>query len=309
MDHITRCPNCATSFRVTDDQLAAHQGKVRCGRCAFVFNAQTSLRTVTPEISPAATAPLADQPELAADKPSLDAAFTSAYVDISSDDTIEHRANGTPPSNEEAEPQEAQEEPDALMETAEETPEQAVARQASGYHPIALPEDEALFAPLPKPRHVGLWRVATVLAAAALCLQILFAYRLTVAMEFPALQPRLAKLCMKLGCDMPLPRQPERLRLEWSELTFLPDHPTLIQLSATLRNLAQYEQAVPLLELTLTDNQERIVARRVFRPSEYLSSSEKNRSSLPAQDEMHAFLQLETGDLKSTGYSLYWFYE
>ena len=63
------------------------------------------------------------------------------------------------------------------------------------------------------------------------------------------------------------------------------------------------------MELTLTDSQERVVARRIFRPAEYLTAPEKNRAKLQPQEELHAFLQLETGDLKSTGYSLNWFYE
>ncbi|MBY0444749.1 MAG: zinc-ribbon domain-containing protein, partial [Burkholderiales bacterium] len=43
MNDITRCPNCQTAFRVTEAQLQAHRGKVRCGRCAFVFNANECL--------------------------------------------------------------------------------------------------------------------------------------------------------------------------------------------------------------------------------------------------------------------------
>ena len=34
---ITRCPNCATQFRVTESQLAAAGGRVRCGACLTVF--------------------------------------------------------------------------------------------------------------------------------------------------------------------------------------------------------------------------------------------------------------------------------
>ncbi len=34
---ITRCPNCATQFRVTENQLAAAGGRVRCGACLTVF--------------------------------------------------------------------------------------------------------------------------------------------------------------------------------------------------------------------------------------------------------------------------------
>jgi predicted Zn finger-like uncharacterized protein len=40
----TRCPECETTFRVTDDTLKKAHGQVRCGRCASVFNAYAELR-------------------------------------------------------------------------------------------------------------------------------------------------------------------------------------------------------------------------------------------------------------------------
>lgn len=40
MSQLTRCPNCATTFRVSDAQLALRDGRVRCGHCSFVFNAR-----------------------------------------------------------------------------------------------------------------------------------------------------------------------------------------------------------------------------------------------------------------------------
>ncbi|HRE18114.1 MAG TPA: zinc-ribbon domain-containing protein, partial [Rhodocyclaceae bacterium] len=39
----TRCPQCATSFRITPEQLRAKAGKVRCGHCQAVFDAFDSL--------------------------------------------------------------------------------------------------------------------------------------------------------------------------------------------------------------------------------------------------------------------------
>ncbi|MDR3412699.1 MAG: DUF3426 domain-containing protein [Formivibrio sp.] len=318
MDHITRCPNCSTAFRVTDEQLAAYHGQVRCGRCAFVFDA---LDCLLPPAAPSAdetpappepvdTTPIADlykqlQTDLAEEAEAL-AHFSHPVTSPelpAATKALDHATlvqAATPSFTEEA--------PDALMETAPETPEQMARAKAEGYRPIALPEDDALFAPLPIPRHRGVWIFATLFAGLVLCLQIVFYYRVTLAMEYPALQPRFTRLCNTLGCSMPLPHQADQLRLEWSELTYVPDHPTLIQLSATLRNLAQYEQALPLLELTLTDNQEHVVAKRIFKPAEYLNTNEKTRQSLPGHDELHAFLQLETGDLKSSGYSLFWFY-
>jgi predicted Zn finger-like uncharacterized protein len=40
---LTRCPSCATHFRVTPEQLKARSGRVRCGECQNVFNALDSL--------------------------------------------------------------------------------------------------------------------------------------------------------------------------------------------------------------------------------------------------------------------------
>src|SRR5947208_16920563 len=40
---ITRCPACATAFRVTEAQRRARAGLVRCGRCGALFDALSAL--------------------------------------------------------------------------------------------------------------------------------------------------------------------------------------------------------------------------------------------------------------------------
>lgn len=40
---LTRCPACATHFRVTAEQLKARSGRVRCGECQQAFNALDAL--------------------------------------------------------------------------------------------------------------------------------------------------------------------------------------------------------------------------------------------------------------------------
>ena len=49
MNLVTRCPACGTAFRVQRDQLAAHFGTVRCGKCGSVFNGVAALLDDTPE--------------------------------------------------------------------------------------------------------------------------------------------------------------------------------------------------------------------------------------------------------------------
>ena len=43
MSLVTRCPVCATAFRVQRGQLAARGGKVRCGKCGQIFDGVASL--------------------------------------------------------------------------------------------------------------------------------------------------------------------------------------------------------------------------------------------------------------------------
>ncbi len=43
IEAITRCPQCQTSFRVTEAQLRIAEGSVRCGACLFVFQAEDYL--------------------------------------------------------------------------------------------------------------------------------------------------------------------------------------------------------------------------------------------------------------------------
>lgn len=51
---ITRCPKCATSFRITSAQLQSAKGAVRCGSCLHIFKAQDHLISSD---APVATAP------------------------------------------------------------------------------------------------------------------------------------------------------------------------------------------------------------------------------------------------------------
>jgi predicted Zn finger-like uncharacterized protein len=54
---LTRCPDCGTTFRVTDEALTKANGQVRCGRCASVFNAYAELREPPSDATPQETPP------------------------------------------------------------------------------------------------------------------------------------------------------------------------------------------------------------------------------------------------------------
>src|SRR5262245_56889442 len=45
MSLVTKCSQCGTTFRVTSQQLQAHNGRVRCGNCMAVFDGLQGLVT------------------------------------------------------------------------------------------------------------------------------------------------------------------------------------------------------------------------------------------------------------------------
>ncbi len=338
MNDITRCPNCQTAFRVTEAQLAAHRGKVRCGRCAFVFNAKDCLEseqlaetlsstqnTATEAAShPVNTAvdsppaePLTASPEplpfaeqaASIAEPRVDfvaMAMQSSAADIQYEAMPATEAHA--PSAEITEPAPQQTAP-ALAEAMSEPAVIPPAKETSSYRPIYM-DDDHLLAPAPvlRSKWYAVYMAVIVLLMLSFAAQLAYHQRTQISMELPWLRPKLISACQALGCSMPLPQNTEMLRSEWSELSYVPEFPNIIQLNATLRNLAQYEQALPMLEVTLTDDQEHIVLKKVFKPSEYLSSHDKKRLQFDAQDELRAFLQIDLGELHSTAYSIYWFY-
>ncbi|MDQ0587600.1 zinc-ribbon and DUF3426 domain-containing protein [Variovorax paradoxus] len=61
MSLVTRCPACATTFKVVRDQLRISDGWVRCGRCSHVFDATLDLHEA-PDGAAATIAPPAPPP-------------------------------------------------------------------------------------------------------------------------------------------------------------------------------------------------------------------------------------------------------
>jgi predicted Zn finger-like uncharacterized protein len=61
MSMVTRCPGCATAFRVQPGQLSARNGQVRCGKCNTVFDGVVALVKDSREALPPPSAEKADE--------------------------------------------------------------------------------------------------------------------------------------------------------------------------------------------------------------------------------------------------------
>ncbi|KAB2927283.1 MAG: DUF3426 domain-containing protein [Dechloromonas sp.] len=155
----------------------------------------------------------------------------------------------------------------------------------------------------PEPRRV-LWPfvVAAIFLLLALALQLLLHFRSEVVRWLP-----MAESYYELaGVAVPLSRNPEMVAIEASDLQ-ADNVRGLFVLQATLHNRATYAQDWPALELTLTDANDSVVARKVMTAAEYLPPT-ISPERFPANGEVAVRLWIEARNLGAAGYRLYVFY-
>lgn len=256
MSLVTRCPVCATAFRVQGAQLAARAGKVRCGKCGKIFDGLAAL-----EEEGASMLRLEPSPQLGLFDPSRGPAPGAPQTD------------------------------DGFAEDDASVPEFLLRQE-------------------PSARSWLLWGPLALLAAAALLAQATYRYRTEIAVLVPAARAGIASACRLLRCEIPLPRRPELMSIDSSDLQADARSDTVMVLNAVLRNRAPFPQEFPALELTLTDERDKPILRRVLFPRDYLDSARAPgiAQGLSAGAEMSLRVSLDAGKARATGYRLYLFY-
>jgi predicted Zn finger-like uncharacterized protein len=144
------------------------------------------------------------------------------------------------------------------------------------------------------------WRLAMLLLAIVLLLallaQVLYRQRDAVAARHPALRPALAQLCGFAGCTIAALRRPGAIAIEGATFTHVQDSDRY-RLAFALRNQADVPLAMPAIELSLLDAQERPVVRRVLMPAEFGATE----ATLPALAERAGAVSFALDDTAETG--------
>ena len=179
--------------------------------------------------------------------------------------------------------------------------------EAKGAHPVP----DFLTDEVRPRRRRWLWALAVVIALMGIAAQVTYRFRAEIGAAWPATREPLREACRALGCELSLPRRPELMSIDSSELQADARREGLIVLNAVIRNRARFPQDYPALELTLTDEGNRPVLRRVLSPRDYL---ERNRAEALAREgiaggtEAALRVLLDTSRTRATGYRLYLFY-
>jgi predicted Zn finger-like uncharacterized protein len=306
MAMVTRCPGCDTVFRVTPEQLQAHNGTVRCGRCLTIFD---GFQTLTTEPNPAPSEAAVPQNTGFEAAPPIPAPSEPAVPEVPA-------AEAAPA------PLPASAAPDFQLEPVSATELAAAAAPPSDRGKTEIAEDPKDFGPAPEQltledhlyleesreaavRRQRLWGAAAALFALVLVAQALYLYRGEIAAYYPGARPYLARLCDTLRCTVFLPQRPRVIAIEASDLQANdPAHPGVIHLTATIRNHAAHDVGFPALDLVLTNTRDHTLARRIFLPREYLEPGRDAAAGIPANAEMTINLDLDTGDLNPAGFRL-----
>jgi predicted Zn finger-like uncharacterized protein len=261
---ITQCPECHTAFKVSPEHLAVANGWVRCGRCGGVFEALLHLES--DEASEVAMAH--GQNALASNT------AAQAVVSRSAENTEPHAdmpSRAKPDAISQSTTQSAASDIDAFHDSLlsfvpgglRQSTSPSV--DANGNAHANVTATAASNSEQVSTRPVWLWLLAAVLTLTGLLQLVLWNRHVLVAQE-PALQGLIEGLCTPIGCEWHWPQTLEAVQIENSSFTENADGTYRLQLR--LKNTQHHAVAMPLLELTLTDERDEVVLRRVFQPQE-----------------------------------------
>ncbi len=228
-----QCPDCLTIFRVAAPELAALHGNVRCGHCSGLFDA---LRTLAMELPPEPIDYLPTHP-IALTPPQLELAVLRP----------------DPPQ-------------------AQLFPPAAVKENARGFPSTPTPPPFARTRRAGSRRGNWAWVAGCALLMLTLGCQIAWAERARWIND-GRVRPWLDSACATVGCRLPLRRDASALSLLSRDIRPHPSVENALIISATLRNDADFTQAYPVVDISLSNLDEQRIAMRRFLPTEYLGDA------------------------------------
>jgi predicted Zn finger-like uncharacterized protein len=262
MPLVTSCPECNTQFVVKKEQLKAFEGQVRCGTCQHVFNADTQTEA-------------------------------AEHIEITAPSHLQDQFN---------------EDTDVLAPASHALPA-SLAKPESAQDQHQTPSflnDLTVNEPLEKGwrRKPFSWPVFILCALLIVLLfaQSVYFMRTEIAALYPKTKLWFTQICQPLKCSVPLPKNINLLTIDDSDMQEHLTYQNVLVFSSTLINHANYAQAYPNIELTLTNTEDEPVLRRTFQASEYLQNQAVVSQGIAAKDEMRIKLHLNTTDIPVAGY-------
>lgn len=322
----TRCPECTTTFRVSEEALQKANGQVRCGRCASVFNAVAEQvqgdEEASPDagreaqaIAPAPAAPQSVEPAARVEPPTAPFEPTplphraiepvapvpasiglGSIADVVAEAELASHADGEPSfaavtERDDATPISA-EQVDEVLATTADTP---LLSTEPAWQPLAV-----------APARVSRWwGVAAVLALALLGVQVANHFRAALA-GHPTFGPWAQQAYALVGMTV-TPHWDVRQYeiLDWVA-TAEPNTRGVgsLKISARIQNRGPRQQPYPRVQLRLKDRWEKAVRSRMFGPDEYLSHDAPHAQLMAAGETARAQIEVVDPGPDAYGFEL-----
>lgn len=305
MSFITQCPACETQFKVAPDQLKISEGWVRCGQCQHVFDASLNLQPWWPEPEPQLEPePQSDfeseiQAPMVADLATEPAeqAMQQAQESKESQEPI-FDTDFDPSRFEQAVPKAPETQPPLALNSDEiwaTTPDPLVHDSPTNPDTPSAAETQPLPSFMKRAMEKAYWHQTWVrltlysliaILLAGLGLQWFYRNKDELAANHESIRPLLQSACVALGCQVNLPRKLSEVVIDSS--SFVRRESNRFDFQLMLRNRADVEVVMPTLELTLTDIENQVIARRMIPPADW----PEQPTSLAAQAEWSLQLEL-----------------
>jgi len=153
-----------------------------------------------------------------------------------------------------------------------------------------------------KPRPSALYAI---LLLACLFVQCVFFLRNQLVIYYPSSKPYLEQICKTLSCRIALPKKIELIIIDDSDIKEDPVYAGLMHVSSTIINQANFQQAYPNIELTLTDVEDKPKLRRLFKPIEYLASHTNITNGMASGAEVKVHIPIMTPGFIVAGYRVF----
>ena len=307
MNYITSCPACETQFLLTTEHIKAHRGKVQCGQCEHIFNAKNRLTEVSDDIHSPAEYKASLEPEQLANLPNTLPNISQNIAQNNEDKPINavlEGVLGAVPNLDNLNTN------TTLYSQAEDSfiGDQTHINIDDNYSyedetPIII-DDLANKAKLEKRQtKLNTWFLLLGLLLLILAsLQTIYFLRSKIAANYPQFRPFLVQACDALHCGIDVPKNIDLLTIDDSDVQESKTYEKVIDFSSLLINNANYNQAYPNIELTLTDTNDKPVIRRLITPTEYLKTNANIVDGIIGNDQIRLKLAISVADVSVAGY-------
>ncbi len=195
----------------------------------------------------------------------------------------------------------AKESPDSARPRKSATPRQETQPEPDSIGPLQLTLPG--LAPRLQTR-LPFWILGNLLLFSALLAQGIYFYGSDVARLSPSLKPTLAGVCHVMGCELTPPQDINLIDLVEARVAPHPKFNKALRIRATLVNRASFAQAFPTMEVTLSDNSGQVIARRAFKPAEYVEKSRADNELMPPNVAIPVLLDVTHPDNRALGYEI-----